>query len=84
MAMHQSIEELEARVNALEPAGMSPARLAEFEAERDRIRTQLVKLRLERAESWEKQDWLALIENSLDLLGEKVAGWMSHGYEEPA
>ncbi|MGV6858269.1 MAG: hypothetical protein ACWA5X_04785 [bacterium] len=84
MAMHQTIEELEARVNALEPAGMSPARIAEFEAERGRIKHQLTKLKLEQAESWEKQDWLAMIENSLDLLGHKVAGWMSHGYEKPA
>ena len=84
MAEHHTIEELEARVDGLKPAGMSPARQAAFESELVSIRTQIARLKLERAESWQKQDWLALIENSLDLLGEKIAGWVSHGYKKTA
>ncbi len=82
MAKQPTIEHLEARIAALEPAGMSPARLADFEAEMARIQVRLAKLKLDRAESWSKQDWLAMIENSLDLLGAKVAGWVSHGYKK--
>lgn len=77
MAYDQRIEELEVRLATMQPSGLSRERQMAFEEQKQRLSKQLAKLRHDRAESWGQQDWLAMIENSLDLLGAKVARWMS-------
>lgn len=75
MPNNYDIEALEMKLESLEPKGVSPERLAAFEEQKQRLTDQLTRLRFEEAESWERQDWLAMIENSLDMLGERVAAW---------
>lgn len=77
MSFSQQIEALEHKLQTLEPEGMSEARLEAFEEQKRRLSDQLARLRFEEAESWGKQDWLAMIENSLDILGERVADWVA-------
>lgn len=81
MVLNQDIEALEMKLESLEPRGVSDSRLEEFEEQKRRLTDQLMRLRFEEAESWEKQDWLAMIENSLDILGERVAHWVAPDFK---
>lgn len=77
MSYKERIEALELKLVTIKPGGLAPEKHMAFEEQKRRINRQLARLRYEQAESWKRQDWLALIENSLDLLGEKVAGWVT-------
>lgn len=76
MSYSEDIEVLEARLASLRPNGLSTERLQDFEDKKQRLNDRLVRLRYEKAESWGQQDWLAMIEHSIDALGEKVAAWI--------
>ena len=81
MSFSQQIEALELKLQTLEPEGMSASRLEAFEEQKRRLTDQLARLKYEEAESWGKQDWLAMIENSLDILGERVADWVAPDFK---
>ena len=77
MSYNHRIEALESRLATLQPSGLAPDKLTAYKEQKRRLKRQLAKLRYDEAESWYRQDWLAMIENSLDLLGAKVAGWVT-------
>ncbi len=81
MSLNQDIEALEMKLESLEPKGVSDLRMEEFEQQKQRLMDQIMRLRFEEAESWEKQDWLAMVENSLDILGERVADWVAPDFK---
>ncbi len=70
--MRPTIESLEARLEQLRIEEVPAADRARVREERDRIRGQLAQMRLERAESWSRQDWLSFIEGVIDELGRLV------------
>jgi len=68
----QSIESLESRLAAISIDDLSGEAAIEAKEQRHRIEKRLAELRLEDAESWVKQDWLAVVEGMFDELGRIV------------
>ncbi|MGF1548444.1 MAG: hypothetical protein ACFCUG_14070 [Thiotrichales bacterium] len=70
--MQSTIERLEARLLALNIDQLPEHKRETAREERRRIQAQLADLRLQQAESWQREDWLSGIERALDELGRKV------------